>query len=183
MRVLRSPFPAWRNCAVGIASTIAISAGAAGALEPVESPAAESPELRAVGMTYVGSRGPTSELVLNARFATFYPDRDFADLSEVRAVFTDDADGENFEMTCDHAELNVETNDFRAEGQVRGTTSSGQQYAAPWVEYDDASGLLHTDAPVVMVDETGTFRGVGFVYRVEDRTFKLLGNVSVVQTP
>jgi hypothetical protein len=34
-----------------------------------------------------------------------------------------------------------------------------------------------------MVDDTGTFRGTGFVYRVDDRTFKLLGNVSVVQTP
>jgi len=160
----------------------AAGAEASGAIAGEAAPPA-SEELRAVGTTYVGTRGETGELVLKSRFAKFYPSRDFADLSDVRAVFTDDADGENFVMTCDHAELDVTTNDFRAEGRVQGTTSSGQHYSAPWVVYDHESGLLRTDAPVVMVDGTGTFRGVGFEYRVDERSFKLLGNVSVVQDP
>ena len=58
-------------------------------------------------------------------------------------------------MTCDRADLNIETNDFRAEGRVRGTTADGQHYSAPWVEYDHEAGLLHTSAPVVMVDRDG----------------------------
>lgn len=176
---------------VGVGCAISLAAAGVDASDAVEGDVASKPsdsadasdELRAVGTTYVGNRGEASELVLESRFAKFYPSRDFADLSEVRAVFTDDADGENFVMTCDRAELNVETNDFRAEGQVRGTTSSGQRYSVPWVEYDHASGLLHSDAPVVMVDDTGTFRGVGFDYWVDDRSFKLLGAVSVVQDP
>jgi hypothetical protein len=65
---------------------------------------------------------------------------------------------------------------------VRGTTSEGQHYSAPWVEYDHDAGLLQTDAPVRMVDDTGSFRGDGFRYSVADRTFKLLGNVLVEQT-
>lgn len=170
---------------VGAACALLLGAAAGRATEANEGVAGspDPEELRAVGTTYVGARSETSELVLKSRFAKFYPSRDFADLSEVRAVFTEDGDGENFVMTCDHAELDVETNDFRAEGQVRGTTSSGQKYAAPWVEYDHEKGLLHTDAPVVMVDDTGTFRGTGFEYRVDDRSFKLLGDVSVVQDP
>jgi hypothetical protein len=34
-----------------------------------------------------------------------------------------------------------------------------------------------------MQDETGTFRGDGFRYDVDERRFRLLGNVSVVQAP
>jgi len=163
---------------------LAFLATTAAAFEPLpDATKATSQALDATGMTYVSSRGSSSGLVLTSRTAIFYPDHDFADLLDVDAVFTDDADGESFEMTCDRAELNVETNDFHAEGNVHGTTSSGETYTAPWVDYDDAAGLLSTDAPVVMVDDTGTFRGIGFEYRVEERTFKLLGNVSVVHSP
>jgi len=184
-RALRSPFSTEWARAVGATFAVLLIAAAGHASEAVESGAVspDTEELRAVGMTYVGARNDTSELVLKSRFAKFYPSRDVADLSDVRAVFTDDADGENFVMTCERVELDVETNDFRAEGEVRGSTSSGQHYSAPWVEYDHESGLLRTDAPVVMVDATGTFRGTGFEYRVDDRSFKLLGNVSVVQDP
>ena len=151
---------------------------------PTEEPAdGGSPELRATGMTFVGSRGSKSELVLHSKTATFRPDRDIAHLVDVRAVVTDDDEGDSFEMTCDRAELNVETNDFRAEGHVRGTTADGQHYSTPWVEYDHEDGLLHTTASVVMVDDTGTFRGDGFRYHVRERKFHLLGNVSVEQNP
>ena len=149
---------------------------------PSEEPAAGgSPELRATGMTFVGSRGATSELVLHSQTATFRPDRDIAHLVDVRAVVTDDDEGDSFEMTCDRADLNIETNDFRAEGRVRGTTADGQRYSAPWVEYDHEAGLLHTSAAVEMVDQTGTFRGDGFRYHIRERKFHLLGNVSVEQ--
>jgi LPS export ABC transporter protein LptC len=132
-------------------------------------------------MTFIGSRGATSELVLRSETATFGPNRDVAHLEVVHAVVTEDDAADSFEMTCDRADLNVETNDFRAEGRVRGTTADGQEYAAAWVEYDHDAGLLHTNAPVVMVDKTGTFRGDGFRYHVHERKFQLLGNVSVEQ--
>jgi LPS export ABC transporter protein LptC len=138
-------------------------------------------ELRATGMTFVGSRDDRSELVLNSEIAIFFPDRDFADLEVVRAVVTDEEDGESFRMTCERAELNLATNDFRAEGQVRGITADGQKYSAPWVEYEHESGLLHSSAPIQMTDETSSFRADGFRYHVNERTFQMLGNVSVEQ--
>ncbi len=142
-----------------------------------------SPELRATGMTFVGSRGASSELVLRAHVATFRPDRNVAHLVTVHAVFTDDEDGDSFEMTCAKADLNIETNDFRAEGDVQGATADGQKYKASWVEYEHEAGLLHTSAPVEMVDETGSYRGDGFRYHVRERKFQLLGHVSVEQLP
>jgi len=167
-------------CSAVIASTTSTQAAVTGDPVAGATPTRET-ELRATGMTFVGSRSDRSELVVHSEVATFFPDRETADLEVVRAVVTDEKDGDSFEMTCERAKLNVETNDFRAEGEVRGTTADGQRYAAPWVEYDHEAGLLHTDAPVRMVDDTGTFRGDGFRYHVNERKFQLLGNVSVEQ--
>jgi LPS export ABC transporter protein LptC len=98
-------------------------------------------------------------------------------------VVTDEETGRRFEMSCDRAELNLETNDIKAEGNVRGVTSDGRSYSAPWVRYEHEAGVLYSDAPVVMVDDTGTFRGDGFRFLVEEGRLRLLGHVSVVQAP
>ena len=155
------------------------------AFVPASAPvaAAGSTELLVTGMTFVGSRGSVSELVLRAERAVFHPERDLAELEVVHASVASEDDGESFEMTCDRIDLNVETNDFFARGRVRGVTGDGQRYTAPWVKYDHASDLLYTDAPVTMVDGTGSFRGDGFRYNIAARSFKLLGNVTVVQGP
>lgn len=140
-------------------------------------------EIFVTGMTFVGSKGGSAELVLRSERAIFHPDTDIAELEDVEAVFSDDDKGDSFTMTCDRAELDVETNDFVAAGNVRGVTADGQRYAAPVVHYEHGEGLLHSDQRVTMVDDTGSFEGDGFSYRVHDRRFKLLGNVRVVQVP
>lgn len=142
-----------------------------------------APPLHVTGMTYVGSRGATTELVVHSERAVFHAERDVAELEVVRAVLVDTKSDESLEMTCDRAKLNVETNDFKAEGHVEGVTGDGQHYSAPWVEYEHAQSVLRTDAPVVVVNDTGTFRGQGFRYHIPERRFRLLGDVSVVQTP
>ena len=141
-----------------------------------------APGLKVTGMTFVGSRGELSELVVRAEQALFFPDTSRADLVDVRASVSDAEKGESFKMTCDTAELNVETNDFKALGNVEGVTGDGQQYSAPWVSYEHERSMLYTDAPVVVRDEHGLFRGDGFRYFIDERRFELLGNVSVEQT-
>ena len=140
-----------------------------------------APGLKVTGMTFVGSRGELSELVVRAEQALFYPDTNRADLVRVRASVTDAEKGESFKMTCDKAELNVETNDFKAIGNVEGVTGDGQRYSAPWVHYEHEASMLYTDAPVVVEDRHGVFRGDGFRYFINERRFELLGNVSVEQ--
>jgi lipopolysaccharide export system protein LptC len=51
------------------------------------------------------------------------------------------------------------------------------------VRYDHDKQLLYTDAPVSMQDATGSFRGDGFRYYLKERRFRLLGNVSLEQSP
>jgi LPS export ABC transporter protein LptC len=140
-----------------------------------------APGLKVTGMTFVGSRGELSELVVRAEQALFYPDTSRANLVKVRASVSDAEKGESFKMTCDEAELNVETNDFKAIGNVEGVTGEGQQYSAPWVSYEHLRSMLHTDAPVVVSDRHGQYRGDGFRYFIDERRFELLGNVSVEQ--
>ena len=65
----------------------------------------------------------------------------------------------------------------------RGSTGDGQRYQTAWVRYDHKRGLLYTDAPVAMEDASGSFRGDGFRYDTRKKSFRLLGNVSVVQKP
>jgi LPS export ABC transporter protein LptC len=144
--------------------------------------AGESPGLRVSGMTFVGSRGEQSELVVRAETAFFQPDTGLADLKVVRAHVSDAEKGESFQMQCDRAELDVETNDFTATGNVKGLTGDGQRYSAPWVRYEHAASMLRTDAPVTVVDGGSTFRGDGFRYHIEERRFELLGNVVMEQT-
>lgn len=177
--------------AEGIRRTLGLRAAAASALllclpGAPDARAAEPPPgsvLRVSGMTFVGSRGSDNELVLRSESALFRPDRNLAELEQVSAVATDGKKGQTFTLRCDRAELNVETNDFLAEGHVEGETGDGQRYSTAWVRYDRDEGVLYTDAPVTVVDDTGRFRGDGFRYHVGERRFQLLGNVSVVQQP
>jgi LPS export ABC transporter protein LptC len=161
--------------------TRALAVAVGGTLIAGLSSAGESPGLRVAGMTFVGSRGDQSELVVRADTAFFRPDSDLADLEVVRARFSDVEDGESFQMQCDRAELDVETNDFTATGNVKGVTGTGQHYSAPWVRYEHAASLLQTDAPVTVVDSGSKFRGDGFRYHIEERRFELLGNVVMEQ--
>ena len=142
-----------------------------------------SSTLHVTGMTFVSSRGSASELVLVAERAELSPDTNIAKLDVVHMTALDPDQSRAFDVRCDRGELNVDTNDFYAEGDVHGTTGEGQRYQTPWVRYDHAKGLLYTDAPVAMEDSTGSFRGDGFRYDTQKHGFRLLGNVSVVQQP
>ncbi len=134
-------------------------------------------------MTFVGTRGDGSEMVLRAERATFSPRTHLARLERVRGTARDPKRQRAFEIECERAELNLETNDFSAEGDVRGRTQAGERYAAPWVRYDRAQDLLYTDAKVKMENEAGRFSGDGFRYHVKQHRFRLLGNVQVEQAP
>ncbi len=144
---------------------------------------AASPLLDVDEMTFVASRGPANELVLNARKAHFDTEKDRVFLDEVHATVEPSKDGGHFEIRCDEGELDIATNDFEARGNVRGRTEGDRTFEAPWVKYDHDKGLLFTDAPVLISEDSITYRGGGFQYFVRERRFKLLGGASVVQLP
>jgi LPS export ABC transporter protein LptC len=144
-------------------------------------PSARAAVLQVTGMTFVGSRDSLREIVVRSEHAKFHTDTKVAELDGVRAEVSEGGEGRSFSMTCERAELDLDKNDFLAEGNVRGETGEGQHVFAPWVRYDHEQGLLYSDAPVRMTDRSGSFRGDGFRYHVKDRRFQLLGNVRVEQ--
>ena len=133
------------------------------------------------GMTFVASEGSENEIVLRAERADFYPDRDVADLEVVAVEVAPGRDRVGFDMTCDRGRLNLASQDFVAEGHVEGRIQGGRRFEAPWVAYDESDGLLYTDEPVLITDETGSYRGGGFRYFVDEQRFRLMGGASVVQ--
>jgi len=137
--------------------------------------------LQVTGMTFVSSRDSVREIVVRSQHAKFHTDTKVAELDGVRAEVSEGAKGRSFTMTCDRAELDLQKNDFLAQGDVEGETEEGQRVWAPWVRYDHAKGVVFSDAPVRMTDKSGSFRGDGFRYHVKDRRFQLLGNVRVEQ--
>lgn len=140
-------------------------------------------ELEVTGLRFVQKLGAGDELVVQAERAWLHPDSDLAILEGVDAVVRNSFKARRYEIQCDRAELNLKTSDIRAEGRVRGVTSSGHRYSAPWVYYDHEAGTLSSDASVEMIDDSGTFRGDGFRFHLQEGRFRLLGNVRVVQVP
>jgi len=145
---------------------------------------AEAPPLDVTGMTFVTSRGEETDVVVHAREARFRPAADVAELTVVRAwMSTGDEPGGRVDIECDEGTLNLKSNSFWARGNVKGRTSDGREFTAPWARYDHTDGLLFTDAPVV-ISEAGTrIRGGGFRYYVREQRFRLLGGAEVIQEP
>ncbi len=157
------------------------ASGDASAKSPAEIAAQLDTELVLRGMTFVGERGERGDFVVRASEARFRPDSNVVQLDDVRLVATDADERRNFDVRCDSGELDIESNDFTATGDVRGTTGDGRRYEAERVRYNHEEDLLYSDVPVLMEDETGTFRGDGFRYYADQRRFQLTGHVRMVQ--
>lgn len=142
---------------------------------------ADAAVLQVTGMTFVSSHDSMREIVVRSLHAKFHTDTKVAELDGVQAEVSEGDRGRSFSMTCKRAELDLEKNDFLAQGDVKGETEDGQHVFAPWIRYDHEKGVVFSDAPVRMTDRSGSFRGDGFRYLVKDRRFKLLGNVRVEQ--
>lgn len=144
--------------------------------------AAPGPVLRLEELTFVGSRGSRSQLVLEARHAEMEQGSDVARLRGVQAHVMGEGEG-GFEMECDRAEYQIDTSDFVAEGRVRGRTGDGRRFETSRLRYDHARSLAVSDVPVTIVDEHGRYSGGGFRYHVGRGHFQLVGGASVIQEP
>ena len=144
---------------------------------------AESPVLDVEAMTFVASRGSSNELILHAAHARFDTEDERVYLDDVHARVEPSSKAGYFEIRCDEGELDLETNDFEARGNVRGRTEGGREFSATWVKYDHQVGLLFTNAPVLISEDAIAYRGGGFQYYVREHRFRLLGGASVVQAP
>ena len=142
-----------------------------------------STRLDVQGMTFVASRGDVNEIVLRAEKAHFDIDSEVAELHSVQATVAPTSERVGFEMTCERGELDLDTSDFYAEGNVEGRTENGRKFNTEWVRYQHDRAVLFTDSPVTITERGGgTYQGGGFRYDVAKRSFRLIGGASVTQT-
>jgi LPS export ABC transporter protein LptC len=140
------------------------------------------PTLRLSGMTFVDSTADTNGLVLEAERVDLPPSTNVAHLETVQVRMRDpQASGGAFEMTCERGDLELDSSDFRAEGDVQGLTGDGRRFFTTWVVYDSKRHVVSTEAPVRILDGGTTLRGKGFRYHVGSGRFVLTGGARVVQ--
>jgi LPS export ABC transporter protein LptC len=133
-------------------------------------------------MTFVATRGDENELVLRAEKAHMPPGATVVELEGVHVVMHNPGGTrDSFEMTCQRGDLELESADFHAEGEVEGRMADGRRIFTPRLDYDSDSGMVTSDAPVRVREASHTMRGRGFEYNVRDGRFVLRGGASIVQ--
>ena len=111
------------------ALTLVLVMALPGPLAVASADAARAPVVELRGMTFLASSGSRAQLRLEAETAEIPVGSAIAYLNGVRAHVAGDRDGEGgLDMSCDRAEYHLDTNDFLAEGTVRGKTGPVGQY-------------------------------------------------------
>ena len=144
---------------------------------------AASDVLHLAGMTFVGSRGSANALVLEAEHARLRTEDRVAFLERVKVQAAETDVAGSFRMTCDEAELDLETSSFLAKGNVRGLTGDGRQFQTTWARFDQEQSVVWSDAPVTIRDGEAHFEGGGFRYHLRERRMVLSGGARLVQDP
>ena len=169
--------PFWANAAAGLCVLIALGYSSAAGSEETASPALELGE-----MTFVVSQGTQNEVVLVAEHARVETGEKLAHLKDVHVVVASDRDTPGLDMKCERGTIDIETSDFDAEGNVRGTTGDGKRFRTEQLRYKHGPGLASTNAPVDIQDDTGSYTGSGgFRYYIRENRFQLHRAATMVQ--
>jgi len=165
-----------------LAVTLVLVLGLPGSLGVAYADDTGAPAVELQEMTFLASSGSRTELRLEAATAEIPEGSKIAYLKEVRGHVAGDQDSEGgLDMSCDRAEYHMDTNDFVAEGTVRGRTGDGRRFQTARLHYDHEQALAVSDEAVTIWDRHGRYRGGGFRYHVGQGRFQLLDGASVTQ--
>jgi LPS export ABC transporter protein LptC len=157
---------------------LAVLVVALAALPPAPGRAADPP-MRLSGMTFVASSESVTEVRVEAESGVIDETANKALLETVQAEWAG-ADGKpSLELTCERGELDLETNDLVATGNVHGLLADGRRFVGPSLRYDRARGVAYTDTPVQIIEEGRVLSGGGFEYHVRDRRLRFTSGARV----
>jgi len=140
---------------------------------------AAGPPMRLSKMTFVALNENITEVRVDAASGVIDEAANKADLETVHAEWAG-ADGKlSLELTCERGELDLETNDLVATGDVHGLLADGRRFVGPSLRYDRARGVAFTDAPVEIIEEGRILSGGGFQYHVRDRRLRFTAGARV----
>lgn len=99
---------------------------------------------------------------LYARYAAVYSARNQITARGVRVDFFDDKGAQSSELTAREGEIQQQTRNMTARGNVVLQTAEGTRMATELLQYDNAAGIVHTDLPVRVERRGDVLEGVGF---------------------
>jgi LPS export ABC transporter protein LptC len=149
---------------------------------PVASAAPSSavPPLRLERLTFIATHEAAAEIRVQADVAVIDENANKADLEQVDAEWADDLGRPSLRIRCNRGELDLETNDLLASGNVRGQLADGRRFVAPSLRYDRTRGVAFTRAPVEILEGGGrVLKGGGLEYHVKDRRLRLTSGAKV----
>jgi len=158
-----------------------VLAGGSAADEPGSGAAGVEESIRIRGMTFVSDEPTGRQLVVRAARARIDPRGDRAWLDDVELRLVGAEPGLRLEVECERAEVALATEAFRLDGRVRGVDGEGRRFRTEWLEYDPATEVLRTDAPVTVLDGGAEYRGGGLEYAIAGRRVRLLDGARVVR--
>ena len=137
------------------------------------------PPMRLSGMTFAASNESVTDVLVKADSAVIDDATNTAHLETVEAEWAASDGAASLELICDQGELDLETNDLIARGNVRGLLADGRRFTGPSLRYDRERGVAYTDAPVEIIEEGRILSGGGFEYRIRDRRLRLTAGARV----
>ena len=162
-----------------IATTLRRSAALAFALLPSAASSA-APPLRLEHLTFVATHEAAPELRVQADVALIYEDANKAMLETVDAEWADAVGRPSLRVRCKSGELDLETNDLLATGDVHGELADGRRFRAPSLRYDPSKGMAFTRAPVEILEgDDRVLRGGGLEYLVKNGKLRLTSGAKV----
>ena len=135
--------------------------------------------MRLSKMTFLASSESITEVRVQADSGVIDEVANRAHLETVHAEWAG-ADGKpSLELTCERGELDLETNDLVASGNVHGLLADGRRFVGPSLRYDRANGIAYTDSPVEIIENGRVLSGGKFRYHVRDRRLRFTAGARV----
>jgi len=146
----------------------------------VAAPSSAVPPLRLERLTFVATHEAAAEIRVQADSAVIDDAANKAQLERVDAEWADAVGRPSLRVRCDRGELDLETNDLLASGNVHGQLADGRRFVAPTLRYDRTRDLAYTREPVEILEGAGrVLRGGGLEYHVKDRKLRLTSGAKV----
>ena len=140
---------------------------------------AAGPPMSLTGMIFLASSGDVTELRVQADTGVIDESANKAHLKVVHADWAGGDGKPSLELTCDSGDLDLETNDLLANGDVHGVLADGRRFIGPSLRYDRARGVAYTNEPVQVIEDGRILSGRGFEYHVRDRLLRFLAGARV----
>ncbi len=143
---------------------------------PLPDPRPKDIDLSLKEVVLTSTQEETSSWQLNAESADFNLQSKSGKLKNIRMIFFNAEKG-NMELTADAGEVEGETSNLRAMGNVVLQGAKDGTLYADDLEYVQKESLIRTDNRVRIVSERMELRGQGLRYQTHSRFFQILNNV------